>query len=106
MNCVNVFDNFERLALKGLSSGKMTHIISLSSSKMTHTIGAGEKHYRNTLVLLLSEMSFLQAGAQRCSVKGVFIEFSHNWQENTCASTYANTFSYRTPPVAAFSFFC
>ena len=78
MNCVNVFDNFERLALKGLSSGKMTHIISLSSSKMTHTIGAGEKHYRNTLVLLLSEMSFLQAGAQRCSVKGVFIEFSHN----------------------------
>ena len=78
MNCVNVFDNFERLALKGLSSGKMTHIISLSSSKMTHTIGAGEKHYRNALVLLLSEMSFLQAGAQRCSVKGVFIEFSHN----------------------------
>ena len=74
-----------------------------------------------------------EAVSQRCSVKKVFIEISQNSQENTCArvsfliklqasasnfikkETLAqvfscefckiskNTFSYRTPPVAAFT---
>ena len=66
----------------------------------------------------------LEAVVQRCSVKKVFLEISQNSQENTCArvsflikfikkETLAqvfscefyeiskNTFSYRTPPVAA-----
>ena len=42
-----------------------------------------------------------------CSVKKVFLEISQNSQQNTCArvsfliSLQANTFSYRTPLVAA-----
>ena len=72
-----------------------------------------------------------EAVAQRCSVKKVFLEISHNSQENTCARVSflskfrpqtcnfikkkilvqvfsceffeisKNTYSYRTPPVAA-----
>ena len=78
---------------------------------------------------------FSEAVGQRCSVKKVFLEISQNSQENTCArisffiklqadacnfikkETLAqvlscefceiskNTFSYRTPPVAASEFF-
>ena len=42
--------------------------------------------------------------ARRCSVKKVFLEISQNSQENTCASACSfikNTFSYRTPLMAA-----
>ena len=54
-----------------------------------------------------------EAVARRRSVKTVFLEISQNSQENTCArdsgtgvscefsEIYKNTFSYRTPPVAA-----
>ena len=50
-----------------------------------------------------------EAVAQRCSVKKLFLEISQNSQENTCAQVFScefcenskNTFSYRTPPVAA-----
>ena len=59
-----------------------------------------------------------EAVAWRCSVKKVFLEISQNSQENTCARVSflikrlwhrcfpvnlvsKNTFSYRTPPVAA-----
>ena len=47
----------------------------------------------------------VEAVAQRCSVKNVFLEISHDSQENTCARVSflikLNTFSYRTPPLAA-----
>ena len=63
----------------------------------------------------------LGAVARRCSVEKVFLEISQNLQENTCARVCniikqeilaqvfscefcgisKNTFSYRTPPVAA-----
>ena len=66
-----------------------------------------------------------KAVVRGCSVKKVFLEISQNSQENTCASvsflmkkeTLAqvfscefceiskNTFSYRTPPVAASGYF-
>ena len=60
-----------------------------------------------------------EAVSQTCSAKKVFLEISQNSQENTCvcnfikietlAQTFScefyeiskNTFSYRTPPVAA-----
>ena len=70
------------------------------------------------------EILYSEAVAQRCSVKKVFLEISQNSQENTCSTcsnhcsnfikkeTLAqafcnfckiskNTFSYRTPPMAA-----
>ena len=63
----------------------------------------------------------IEAVAQRCSVKKVFLEILQNSEENTCArvffltklqawgqvffcefcETSRNTFSYRTPPVVA-----
>ena len=52
----------------------------------------------------------IEAVVQRCSVKKVFFEIAQNSQENTCArvsfliklsETLKNTFSYRTPLVAA-----
>ena len=62
-------------------------------------------------------MQKLEAVDQRCSVKKVFLEISQNSQENTCvffnketlAQVFScefceiskNTFSYRTPLVAA-----
>ena len=39
-----------------------------------------------------------EAGVQMCSVKKVFLEISQNSRENTFSK---NTFSYRTPLVAA-----
>ena len=59
---------------------------------------------------------FSEAVARRCSVKKMFLEISQNSQENNCARVSLliklqascefcelskNTFSYRTPPVAA-----
>ena len=63
---------------------------------------------------------FIEVVARKCSVKKLFLEISQNWQENTCARVSAcifitlaqvfpcefceiskNTFSYRTPPMAA-----
>ena len=82
-------------------------------------------------VAISSSLRYIEAVAKRCSVKIVFLEISQNSQENTCArvsfiiklqasacnfikkETLAqvfscefceiskNTFSYRTPPVAA-----
>ena len=50
-----------------------------------------------------------EAVARRCSAKKVFLEISQNSEGNTCArvsflinlQASKNTFSYRTPPVAA-----
>ena len=45
-----------------------------------------------------------EAVARRCSVKKMFLEISQNSQENICASACSfikNTFSYRTPLMAA-----
>ena len=83
---------------------------------------------------IISVRQFSEAVTQRCSVKKVFLKISRNLQENTCArfsfliklqasglqlykkETLAkvfsgeffeiskNTFSYRTPPVAASEF--
>ena len=36
-------------------------------------------------ILILSVIIFLEAVAQRCSVKKLFLEISQNSQENTCA---------------------
>ena len=59
---------------------------------------------------------FPEAVTRKCSVKKVFLEILQNSQENTCARVSffghnvfscelceisKNTFSYRTPPVAA-----
>ena len=47
--------------------------------------------------------SFPEAVVQMCSVKKVFLEMSQNSQGNTCefCEISKNTFSYRTPSVAA-----
>ena len=63
------------------------------------------------LLCSLPYKSCLEAVPQKCSVKNVFLEISQNSQENAWARASffnkvadlrsKNTFSYRTPPVAA-----
>ena len=70
--------------------------------------------------LKIFRSEYLEAVDQRCSVKKVFLNISQSSQEKTCARVFfllkkrlvqvlssefcdisKNTFSYRTPPVAA-----
>ena len=92
-------------------------------NKFSSTKSSQKKTIKNVNYLFRSS----EAVAQICSVKKVFLNISQNSKENTCArvsfliksqaKTLAqvfacefceisrNTFSYRTPPVAAFDYY-
>ena len=60
-------------------------------------------------ILLVSATLFLEAVAQRCSVKKVFLEFCKINRKHLCQIFFfnkiaKNIFSYRTPPVALLFF--
>ena len=48
------------------------------------------QHLRRSLPENRKRLELLEAVVQMCSVKKVFLEFSQNSQENTCASPLQN----------------
>ena len=121
LNCIEISPNFPVYKF----CGNLRETIPRKSAETMHF------HKISTLGNSHSQVGDLEAVAQRCSVKKVFLEISQNSEENTCArvpfliksqaetcnfiqkETLAqvfssefceiskNTFSYRTPPVAA-----
>ena len=99
-NCLSVFDHFVGLVLIGLIEYEIVKV-------------QLKNHFGQNLVFLTVWESipcvFTKAVVRKCSENKVFLEISQNSQENTSTRVsffgiceiFENTFSYRTPLVAA-----